>query len=132
MVLNDGPLGYTLNGKSFPATEPIVATLGQTVRIRFMNEGLHDPPHAPARNAQTVIAKDGGRSPAPWKRDTLIVAPGERSTSCEGHRAGVWAFHCHILPHAEARAWDVRHGDRVDRAEARSRMIVQAGARYSR
>ncbi len=31
--------GYTLNGKGFPATEPIVAKRGQTVRIRFMNEG---------------------------------------------------------------------------------------------
>ena len=29
MVLNDGPLGFTINGKSFPATEPIVAKLGQ-------------------------------------------------------------------------------------------------------
>jgi hypothetical protein len=28
MILNDGPHGYTLNGKSFPATEPIVATRG--------------------------------------------------------------------------------------------------------
>ena len=32
--------GYTLNGKSFPATDPVVAKLGQTVRIRFMNEGM--------------------------------------------------------------------------------------------
>ena len=28
MVLNDGPLGYTLNGKSFPATEPLVVQQG--------------------------------------------------------------------------------------------------------
>ena len=28
MILNDGPLGFTLNGKGFPATEPIVASLG--------------------------------------------------------------------------------------------------------
>ena len=25
MILNDGAHGYTLNGKGFPATEPIVA-----------------------------------------------------------------------------------------------------------
>jgi len=40
LVLNDGMHGYTFNGKSFPATEPIVAKKGQKVRIRFMNEGM--------------------------------------------------------------------------------------------
>ena len=40
LVMNDGMHGYTFNGKSFPATEPIVAKLGQKVRIRFMNEGM--------------------------------------------------------------------------------------------
>src|SRR4029077_877289 len=40
MILNDGSQGYTFNGKSFPATEPVVAKLGQTVRIRYMNEGM--------------------------------------------------------------------------------------------
>ena len=32
MVLNDGPHGNTLNGKGFPATEPVVCKQGQTVR----------------------------------------------------------------------------------------------------
>ena len=40
MVLNDGSHGYTLNGKGFPGTEPIVCEQGHTVRIRFMNEGM--------------------------------------------------------------------------------------------
>ena len=29
MILNDGPLGFTINGKGFPATEPIVALAGR-------------------------------------------------------------------------------------------------------
>src|SRR5690606_615022 len=41
MILNDGPIGaYSLNGKTFPATEPVVAKKGQTMLIRYMNEGL--------------------------------------------------------------------------------------------
>src|SRR5215212_8506946 len=40
LVLNDGAHGYTFNGKSFPATEPIVAQKGQKLRLRFMNEGM--------------------------------------------------------------------------------------------
>ncbi len=41
--------------------------------------------------------------PAPWKCDTLNVAPGERwdvIVNCT--MPGAWAFHCHILPHAES------------------------------
>jgi manganese oxidase len=49
IVLNDGPLGYTLNGKGFPATQPIVCKQGEKVLIRYINEGsqLH-PMHATA------------------------------------------------------------------------------------
>jgi len=40
MVLNDVGIGLTINGKSFPYTQPIVAKLGSTFRIRYMNEGV--------------------------------------------------------------------------------------------
>jgi len=102
MVLNDGSHGYTFNGKSFPATEPIVAKLGQTVRIRYMNEGMMIHPMHLHGLHQTVIAKDGWLLDNPWKCDTLNIAPGERwDTIVKCTNAGVWAFHCHILPHAE-------------------------------
>ena len=78
LVLNDGTHGYTLNGKSFPATEPIVAKQGQKVRISFMNEGMMIHPMHLHGMHMTVIAKDGWDPPAPWKCDTLNIAPGER------------------------------------------------------
>ncbi|HKP16527.1 MAG TPA: copper oxidase [Gemmatimonadaceae bacterium] len=102
-ILNDGAHGYTFNGKSFPATQPIVAKLGQKVRIRYMNEGMMIHPMHLHGMHQTVIAKDGWDQPAPWKCDTLNIAPGERwdvIVNCVN--PGTWAFHCHILPHAEA------------------------------
>ena len=101
MVINDGPLGFTLNGKSFPATQPIAAKPGQTVRIRYMNEGLQGHPMHLHGMEQTVITKDGWELPAPYKADTLWVAPGERYDVLVEARPGVWAFHCHILSHAE-------------------------------
>ncbi len=102
MILND-MTGFTLNGKGFPATEPIVAKLGQTVRIRFMNEGsMIHPMHLHGMH-MTVIAKDGWMQPAPWKCDTLNVAPGERwDVIVKANNPGTWAFHCHILSHAES------------------------------
>jgi manganese oxidase len=102
MVLNDGFHGYTLNGKGFPATEPIVAKLGQKVRVRFMNEGMMIHPMHLHGMHMTVIDKDGWPQPAPWKCDTLNIAPGERwDVIVNCNNPGTWAFHCHILPHAE-------------------------------
>jgi FtsP/CotA-like multicopper oxidase with cupredoxin domain len=103
IVLNDSGVGLTLNGKSFPYTQPIVAKLGQTIRVRYMNEGLLIHPMHLHGLPQTVIAKDGWPLPQPFKCDTLNVAPGERwdvTVLCD--EPGIWAFHCHILTHAES------------------------------
>jgi manganese oxidase len=103
MILNDGFHGYTLNGKSFPATEPIVAKRGQKLRIRYMNEGMMIHPMHLHGMHMTVIDKDGWPQPAPWKCDTLNIAPGERwDVIVDCNNPGTWAFHCHILPHAES------------------------------
>ncbi len=102
MILNDYS-GFTLNGKGFPATEPVVAKLGQTVRIRFMNEGMMIHPMHLHGMHMTVIARDGWPQPMPWKCDTVNVAPGERwDVLIKANNPGVWAFHCHILSHAES------------------------------
>lgn len=102
MVLGDGPLGYTLNGKGFPATAPIVAGLGQRVRVRFMNGGqLIHPMHLHGFRLR-VVARDGTPI-APYEVDTLSVAPGERYDAVfTATQAGTWAFHCHVLSHAES------------------------------
>jgi FtsP/CotA-like multicopper oxidase with cupredoxin domain len=103
MILNDGLGGYTLNGKGFPATQPVVAKLGQTVRIRFMNEGMMIHPMHLHGMHMTVITKDGWPLPAPFRCDTLNIAPGERwDVLVKCTNPGTWAFHCHILPHAES------------------------------
>jgi FtsP/CotA-like multicopper oxidase with cupredoxin domain len=103
MILNDQVGGFTINGKGFPATEPIVAKKGQKLRIRYMNEGqLIHPMHLHGM-PQLVIAKDGWAQPQPWLCDTLNVAPGERwDVIVDCTEPGAWAFHCHILSHAEA------------------------------
>ena len=103
LILNDGIHGYTFNGKSFPATQPLVAKLGQKLRVRFMNEGMMIHPMHLHGMHMTVVAKDGWDVPAPWKCDTLNIAPGERwDVIVNCNNPGTWAFHCHILPHAES------------------------------
>ena len=103
MVLNDGPLGFTLNGKDFPATEPLVVDEGDTVRIRYMNEGLQIHPMHLHGIPQEIVARDGYPLAQPQMMDTVLVAPGERvDVIVEATEVGPWAFHCHILNHAEA------------------------------
>jgi FtsP/CotA-like multicopper oxidase with cupredoxin domain len=105
MVLNDaGVIGLSLNGKSFPATAPIIAKPDEWVEINYFNEGLQMHPMHLHGIPQLVIGKDGFPLPNPYKVDTLVVAPGERYTVLVHPSAanlGVWAYHCHILTHAE-------------------------------
>lgn len=104
LVVNDGPLGFTINGKSFPATQPIVVKVGQRIRIRYMNEGQIIHPMHLHGLSQQVIAKDGHRLTQPYAGDTFNVAPGERyDVIAEASEPGVWALHCHILSHAESK-----------------------------
>lgn len=102
-ILNDQLGGFTVNGKGFPATAPLTAKLGQKVRIRYMNQGLMAHPMHLHGLPQLVVARDGWAQPQPWKCDTVNVAPGERwDVIVECDEPGVWAFHCHILNHAES------------------------------
>ncbi len=102
MILNDQLGGFTLNGKGFPATEPITAKLGQKLRIRYMNEGQMIHPMHLHGLPQLTFAKDGWNLPQPYMNDTVNIAPGERwDVIVDCTEPGTWAFHCHILGHAE-------------------------------
>jgi FtsP/CotA-like multicopper oxidase with cupredoxin domain len=102
MILNDQLGGFTINGKGFPATSPLTAKKGQKLRIRYMNEGQMIHPMHLHGMPQLVFAKDGYNLPQPYLCDTLNVAPGERwDVIVDCTEPGAWAFHCHILAHAE-------------------------------
>jgi FtsP/CotA-like multicopper oxidase with cupredoxin domain len=103
MILNDQLGGFTINGKGFPATSALTAKKGQKVRIRYMNEGMLIHPMHLHGLPQLVFAKDGWNLPQPFTCDTLNVAPGERwDVLVDCTELGAWAFHCHILSHAES------------------------------
>jgi FtsP/CotA-like multicopper oxidase with cupredoxin domain/plastocyanin len=103
IMLNDsGTIGLSLNGKSFPATAPVVAHLGDYVLVHYLNEGVMIHPMHLHGMVQKVIAKDGIPLAQTYDADTVLVSPGERySVLVHADEPGVWAWHCHILPHAE-------------------------------
>jgi FtsP/CotA-like multicopper oxidase with cupredoxin domain len=102
-ISNDSLGGFTINGHGFPAVVPVLAASGETVRIRFMNEGIMMHPWHLHGYVMKVIERDGRPlGTAAFECDTLGVNPGERyDVLIKADRPGVWAFHCHILPHVE-------------------------------
>jgi FtsP/CotA-like multicopper oxidase with cupredoxin domain len=93
----------TMNGKVFPATEPLVVRLGQRVRIRFANLSAqdHHPIHLHGFEFfQTAV--DGDRIPESRqvRKVTTLVGVGEtRDIEFVADNPGDWIFHCHMTHH---------------------------------
>lgn len=94
----------TMNGKVFPATEPLVAKLGDTVWIRFGNLSAmsHHPIHLHGYNFKT-IGTGGG-----WAPDKSLVTPEvtvlvpvgtAKVIEFVADNPGDWALHCHMTHH---------------------------------
>ena len=103
MVLNDsGAIGFSLNGKSFPSTAPVVVNLGDWFTVNYFNEGLMSHPMHMHGFPQLIVAKDGIPLDQPYWADTILIGPGERySVLVHATDPGVWVWHCHILNHVE-------------------------------
>ena len=113
MVLNDaGVIGLSLNGKSFPATEPYVANEGDWLVYHYYNEGLLSHPMHQHQFPQLVFAKDGIPLDVPYWADTINVAPGERySVLVRADRVGTWGLALSHPHPCRKRGRHVRDGD---------------------
>lgn len=93
----------TMNGKAFPDTEPLVAGLGERVRIRLGNlsQMSHHPIHLHGY-AFHITATDGGAIPASaqWPETTVLVPVGStRDIEFVADNPGDWLMHCHMTHH---------------------------------
>lgn len=96
------PNYFTINGKSFPATETITVKKGDLVRLRFITIGQFIHPMHLHGFPFKVVATDGHPVPevAQLTKDTISVAPGERyDVEFIAAETGQWMLHCHILHH---------------------------------
>lgn len=96
------PNYFTINGKSFPATETITVKKGDRVRLRFIAIGQFIHPMHLHGVPFTITATDGHPVPeaARLTKDTVSVAPGERyDIEFTATEPGQWMLHCHILHH---------------------------------
>ncbi len=94
------PNYFTINGKAFPATEPIKVRRGQRVLLRVIGGMQFTHPMHLHGMSFAVVAKDGAPLAAPYDADVVDVAPGERyDLLLTADRPGKWVFHCHIGHH---------------------------------
>ena len=91
----------TFNGKSGPATTPLIVKLGERVRIRLVNLGMdHHPIHMHGHQFY-VTGTEGGRirTTAVEPANTVLVGVAQaRDVEFVADNPGDWHFHCH-LPH---------------------------------
>ena len=102
LAMNDFNV-LTFNSKSFPATQPLVAEVGDLVRIRLGNLGPmdHHPIHLHGY-AFHVVETDGGQVPAAarWPETTVLVPVGTvRVIELVADTPGDWPMHCHMTHH---------------------------------
>lgn len=88
---------FTINGKSFPLTEPWVVDPGDRVRIHLVDAGvrwhaMHLHGYTP-RAWEGIAGRDHGKP-----IDVKTVAPGQSVVmELDATREGVWLFHDHSL-----------------------------------
>ncbi len=91
----------TMNGKAGPATTPLIVSLGDRVRIRFVNLGMdHHPMHLHGHQWY-ITGTEGGRIPetAWYPNNTVLVGVAQaRDVEFVANNPGDWMLHCH-LPH---------------------------------
>lgn len=101
MPTEEGDMDYfSMNGRSFPGTQPIRVKEGDEIRVRFIGAGagiheLHTHGHF-----FTVTHKDGIPLDSPYEADTLLFGPGERyDIMFTANNPGRFIFHDHMDTH---------------------------------
>ncbi|HEY3603329.1 MAG TPA: multicopper oxidase domain-containing protein [Sporichthyaceae bacterium] len=105
MIFGDGPLGFVINGRSFPRTTRMPARVGERIRIRLIGAGpnLIHSIHLHSGFFE-VVAQDGRRLPVPYQADTILLGIGQTyDLLFVPTRVGAWMIHCHIFAHSETK-----------------------------
>jgi FtsP/CotA-like multicopper oxidase with cupredoxin domain len=103
LFVGDSNLGFVINGRTYPGTEPLNAKVGEKVRIRITPTGeLSHPFHLHGQPFQ-LVAQDGFDLPQPITMDTLLLSTAQTFDIITVALApGRWMFHCHIFSHMHA------------------------------
>ena len=103
LVLSGGMMNnsqtWTINGRSYPGTEPLAVRPGERVRVRLVNMSMEDHPmHLHGHTFQIVAI--GDRPVAGPFKDTLTLHHMDSyDVEFVAANPGRWLVHCHNLEH---------------------------------
>jgi FtsP/CotA-like multicopper oxidase with cupredoxin domain len=102
LAMNDFNV-LTINGRSFPGTDPLLAQKGELVRLRMGNLSPmdHHPIHIHG-HAFSIVETDGGPVPSSARvpETTILVPVGSvRVAELTAREPGDWPIHCHMTHH---------------------------------
>ncbi len=94
----------TINGKAYPATEPLRVRKGERLRLRLINASAeHTHVIRLAGHRLNVTHTDGNPLQAPIAVDAIPIAPSERYDAIVvAEHPGAWFLHCTQPGHASA------------------------------
>jgi FtsP/CotA-like multicopper oxidase with cupredoxin domain len=93
---------WTFNSRAYPGIDPMVARVGERVRVRVGNLTMTNHPIHLHGHEFEVAGTDGGWIPrsARWPEVTTDIAVGQmRAIEFVAAVQGDWAFHCHKSHH---------------------------------
>jgi FtsP/CotA-like multicopper oxidase with cupredoxin domain len=93
---------FTINGKCFPSTTPMLITYDDIIRLRLGAIQInHHPMHL---HGHQFLVENSDGNPLPQNdmilKNTILVATGETwDLLFKANNPGIWPFHCHIAHH---------------------------------
>ncbi|MGA9173696.1 MAG: multicopper oxidase family protein [Thermoactinomyces sp.] len=99
--MENGVQVYTINGKTWPNTDPLPVREGEQVKVTLINDGKSVHPMHLHGHKFLVLSINGKPVSGQVYKDTIQVNPGETIViTFTADNPGVWMFHCHDLHHA--------------------------------
>ena len=103
LVLSGGMMGrpgvWTINGRSYPDTEPLTVRRGERVRLRIINRSMEDHPiHLHGHTFQIVAIGDRPVA-GPFKDTVTLGHMDSYDVEFVADNPGRWLLHCHNVDH---------------------------------
>jgi FtsP/CotA-like multicopper oxidase with cupredoxin domain len=104
LTLSGGMMGsdaWTINGRQYPRTDPLVCARGERVRVLLRNNSMEAHPMHLHGQSFRLLAANGARYAEPLVKDVVDVEAhmGTAVLEFTAHNPGDWFFHCHKPMH---------------------------------
>ncbi len=103
MMMSGDPNVWTINGKVYPQTDPLVAERNQVISVRLSNMSMQTHPFHLHGQSFRVLRVGGQKLLVPLIKDTVDVPAMMGTVDLEivGFNPGDWMFHCHKPMHMD-------------------------------